>query len=71
MKDTGVSHTPPRPSRALRLLAAWRGAAELGMLLDGRAHAWSGEAVRSEPGRRTSPAKGRAVGVPRLAKILA
>lgn len=71
MKDTGDFRIPPRPSRARRLLGAWRGAAELGMLLDGRAHAWSEEAARSEPGRRTIPAKRPAIGVARLARLRA
>ena len=71
MNDTDVFHMSPRPSRRERLIAAWHGAAQLGMLVDGRAHSWAGEAARSEPERRKSPVNARAAGAPRLARILA
>ncbi|HET9835566.1 MAG TPA: hypothetical protein VFP88_04395 [Rhodanobacteraceae bacterium] len=58
-------------ARGQRWLAAWRQVAQLGMLLDGRAHTWSGEAAGSKPGRTASPAEGRAAGAPRLARLIA
>jgi hypothetical protein len=71
MNDTDVSHTSPRPSRGWRLIAAWHAMAQLGMLLDGRAHAWSDEVARGEPERRRSRTTDRAPGAPRLARIAA
>ena len=72
MKDTDVSHASLRPSRGWRLITAWRAMAQLGMLLDGRAHAWSDEAARGEPERGQSRATDRAIGAaPRPARIAA
>lgn len=71
MGDTDVFHTPRRPSRGLRLIAAWRGMAQLGMLLDGRVHAWAVDAAASGPGLRESPPSGRAARAPRLARLAA
>jgi hypothetical protein len=70
MNDT-VFHPERRSSRGQRWLAAWRAVAQLGMLVDGRAHTWAGDAVRSEPGRCRSPAQDRTIRTPRLARIRA
>lgn len=71
MSDTDVFHRPRRLSRRQRLIAAWRGLAQLGMLLDGRAHTWMGDAAASGPGLRKSTASARAARAPRLARLAA
>ncbi|MGN6314355.1 MAG: hypothetical protein ACTHMO_11440 [Rhodanobacteraceae bacterium] len=71
MNDADVSHTSPRYLRRERLIASWRGVAQLGMLVDGRAHTWAGDAVRSGPERRNAPMNACATGAARLARTLA
>ncbi|HET6912238.1 MAG TPA: hypothetical protein VFH71_02715 [Rhodanobacteraceae bacterium] len=71
MNDTDVSRMPHKPSRAQRLIAAWRGLAQLGMLLDGRAHTWSADAAASGSGLRKSTTSGRTARAPRLARLAA
>jgi hypothetical protein len=71
MNDTDVFHASHRPSRGRRLIAAWRGMAQLGMLLDGRAHTWAGETAAREPAARPQPARRPVAGAPRLARFIA
>ena len=71
MNDADVFHLPRRPSRGQRLIAAWRGLAQLGMLLDGRAHIWSGEAAGGKREPNAFPVKGPRPGAPPLARLAA
>lgn len=71
MNDTDVSRMPHKPSRAQRLIAAWRGLAQLGMLVDGRAHTWAADAIASGHGLRKSPLTVRIARAPRLARLAA
>jgi hypothetical protein len=71
MNDAHVFHTLQRPSRGRRLIAAWRGMAQLGMLLDGRMHAWAGDAAARGSDQRESPASGRVARAPRVARLAA
>ena len=67
MNDTDVFHTLRRE----RLIGAWRGLAQLGMLVDGRTHTWAGETAASGPELRKSSTGGRAARAPRLARLVA
>lgn len=70
MSDTDVFHTPRKLSRGQRLIAAWRGLAQLGMLVDGRTHTWAADAAEKEKELRESMS-GRAPRAPRLARLAA
>lgn len=71
MNDTDVFHTPRRPSRGQRLIAAWRGMAQLGMLLDGCVHVRASGFAEDAPAPRKRPANDHATAAPRLARLRA